>query len=85
MQEKIEPGFQVFTQDGGQEVGAVRFAPSAHRNSIVVYVENAGDFEVPLEAIKAVHSQKVILDFNRLDPLLQHAVRHAHDAEDPDL
>jgi hypothetical protein len=85
MPEKIEPGFQVFIKDGGQEVGAVRSGPSVHRNAIVVYVENAGDFEVSLDAVKAVHSEKVILDFNKLDPVLQHAIRHAHDAEDPAL
>jgi hypothetical protein len=85
MQERIEPGYQVFTRDGGEEIGAVRFAPSADRGTIVIYVENAGDFEVPLDAVEAVHSQKVILNYARLDPLLKHAIRHAHDAEDPNV
>lgn len=61
----------------------MRFAPSSNRNSLVIYVENAGEFEVSMDAVEAVHSQKVILNYGKLDPLLKHAIRHAHDAEDP--
>jgi hypothetical protein len=32
-----------------------------------VYVENAGDFFVPLDAVEAVHSQKVIFNRGKLD------------------
>ena len=76
----IELGFQVFTKDGGDEVGAVRDL-CGHRPEIVVYVENAGDFVVPIRAIEAVHSQKVIVDPKRLPVEMQAAIRHAHDAE----
>lgn len=38
---------------------------------MVVYVENGGDFTVPLDAVKAVHAQKVIVDPARLHPVLR--------------
>jgi len=50
----------------------------------VIYVENAGDFVVPLSAVAAVHSQKVILTCSKLDRRLRQAIGHAHDAEEPD-
>ena len=78
--EQIEPGYQTFVSDGGEEFGAVREVWSS---SFVVYVENAGDFVVPLDAVEAVHSQKVILRCERLDPKLREAIGHAHDAEVP--
>jgi hypothetical protein len=49
----------------------------------VIYVENAGDFVVPLSAVEAVHSQKVILSCGKLEPRLRRAIGHAHDAEEP--
>lgn len=83
MQEKIEVGFQVFVDDRTEEVGAVRQAPSGNRGELMIYVENAGDFVVPLDAVRAVQFEKVILDYNKLEPRLKAAIRHAHDAEDP--
>jgi len=50
---------------------------------LVIYVENAGDFVVPLEAVEAVHSQKVIVNCRKLEPRLREAIGHAHDAEEP--
>jgi hypothetical protein len=61
-------------------VGAVRDR-CHHRPEIVVYVENAGEFTVPITAIKAVHFQKVIVDPSRLPEPMQVALRRAHDAE----
>jgi hypothetical protein len=84
MQEKIEIGYQVFIDDKLEEIGAVRQAPSGGRGELVVYVENAGDFVVSPDAIKAVQSEKVILHYGKLEPRLQAAIRHAHDAEEPD-
>src|ERR1044072_6058144 len=55
MQEKIEIGYQVFVSDGGEEVGAVREVSPNGKPEIVVYVENSGDFFVPLSAVEAVH------------------------------
>jgi hypothetical protein len=40
---------------------------------------------VPLTAVAAVHSQKVILAADKLDAKLKRAISHAHDAEDPSL
>lgn len=77
----IEIGYQVFTSDGGEEVGAVRQVVPHDRPEIVVYIENTGDFTVPLDAITAVHSQKVIVDVTKLDPRIQVAIGRAHDAE----
>jgi hypothetical protein len=83
MQEAIEVGYQVFLVDGGEAFGAVREVAPQGREELVIYVENAGDFVVSITAVEAVHSQKVILNYNQLEPRLQQAIRHAHDAEQP--
>ena len=85
MQEQIEVGYQTFVADGGEVFGAVRHVLPGDRPEIVIYVENAGDFVVPLSAVEAVHSQKVILDCNKLDRRLRQAIGHAHEAEEPGL
>ena len=82
MHETIEVGYQAFVSDGGEEFGAVR---ETFPGGMIVYVENAGDFNVPLEAVKAVHSQKVIFDCAKLEPRLREAIGHAHDAEVPGI
>jgi hypothetical protein len=82
MREAIEVGYQAFASDGGEEFGAIR---EVSADGLVVYVENAGEFQVPLEAVAAVHSQKVIFDCSKLDPALRDAIRHAHDGEVPGL
>lgn len=83
MQEQIEEGFRVFVSDGEEGIGAVREVRRAPAE-LVVYVENAGDFVVPLTAVKAVHSKKVVLDCGQLEPGLRKAIGRAHDAEDDD-
>ena len=85
MQEKIQIGFQAFTSDGGEEFGAVRSVAPNGRPEIVIYVENAGDFTVPIDAVEAVHSEKVILNRAKLDHRLLKAIGHAHDREKPGL
>lgn len=80
--ENIEVGFMAFLADGADAVGAVREVAST---SLVIYVENGGEFEVPRSAVKDVHSDKVILDPTQLNPLFLKAVGHAHDNEDPNL
>ena len=82
MREDIKVGYHAFVSDGGQEFGAVR---KVTPRGVVVYVENAGDFEVPLDAVEAVHSQKVVFDCAKLDPRIRKAIGHAHDAEVPGL
>jgi hypothetical protein len=80
MREHIEVGYQTFVSDGGEEFGAVRQVAPHGRPELVVYVENAGDFVVPLDAVEVIHSQKVILNCRKLEPRLQEAIGHAHDA-----
>lgn len=82
MAEKIEIGFQPFLSDGAEEFGAVR---DVSRDTVVVYVENSGDFEIPRSAVQAVHSHKVVFDCAKLDAGLRRAIGHAHDAEVPGL
>jgi hypothetical protein len=83
MQAAIEIGYQAFVSDGGEEFGAVRAVSPNGRPELVIYVENARDFVVPLSAVEAVHSQKVILTCGKLDGGLRRAIGHAHDAEEP--
>jgi hypothetical protein len=83
MQEAIEIGYQTFVSDGGEEFGAVREVSPNGQPELVIYVENAGDFVVPLSAVAAVHSQKVILTCGKLDRRLRQAISHAHDTEEP--
>jgi hypothetical protein len=83
MRENIEVGYQTFVSDGGEEFGAVRQVAPHGRPELVIYVENAGDFVVPLDAVEAVHSQKVILNCRKLERRLREAIGHAHDAEVP--
>ena len=82
MREKIEVGYQAFVADGGEEFGAVR---DVSADGLVVYVENAGEFQVPLDAVKAVHSQKVVFECRKLDQRLRRAIGHAHESEVPGL
>ena len=82
MRETIEVGYQTFVTDGDDEFGAVR---DVSPDGLVVYVENAGEFRVPLDAVNAVHSQKVILECKKLDRRLRRAIGHAHDSEVPGL
>jgi hypothetical protein len=80
MHEKIQEGFDVFVHDGEKSFGAVR---QVRKNELVIYVENAGDFEVPFSAVKDTEAEKVILDSALLDPKLREAIRRAHSGEDP--
>jgi hypothetical protein len=81
MVETIQVGFQVYSKEGGEEFGAVRAVERGHRPQIVVYVENAGDFVVLPDAIKAVHDGKVILDLAVVGADMRNAVSHAHERE----
>jgi hypothetical protein len=82
MHETIREGFDVFLHDGEKTFGAVR---QVRKHELVVYVENAGDFEIPISAVKDAESGKVILDSARLDPKLREAIRRAHVGEDPNI
>jgi hypothetical protein len=82
MHQTIREGFDVFLHDGEKTFGAVR---QVRKHELVVYVENAGDFEIPISAVKDAESGKVILDSARLDPKLREAIRRAHVGEDPNI
>jgi len=82
MQERIEVGQMVFVADGSVGVGAVR---ETRRTEVVVNIQNAGDFVLPLDAVRDVHSGKVVLDLRRLAPDVLQALRHVHDAESPEF
>jgi hypothetical protein len=84
MLETIEIGYQTFASDGEVAFGAVRQVAPHGRPELVIYVENAGEFVVPLAAVDAVHAHKVILNCGKLDPELRTAIGHAHDSEEPD-
>lgn len=78
MDEVIERDYQTFVSGNDTAFGAVR---AVSPRELVIYVENAGEFTVPADAVQAVHLQKVILDGDKLEPRLREAIRHAHDAE----
>ena len=82
MHESIELGDMVFVSDGGEGIGSVRQI-RREPPELVIYIENAGDFDVPLSAVHAVHSGKVVLDRSRLEPRLREATHHVRDAADP--
>jgi len=79
----IEVDFQVFVSDGGAPIGTVRNVAPFGRPELDIYVENAGDFVVPLSAVTAVHAHKVLVDPKKLEQGLRLAIGHAHDAEAP--
>lgn len=82
MHEKIQEGFDVFLHDGDGNVGAVRQVRS---RDLVVYIENAGDFIVPMEAVKDADAEKVILDPSKLTAKMLEAIRVRERGEDPKL
>jgi hypothetical protein len=84
MVNSIREGFEVFLTDGADPFGAVRHIDGPQAKEFVVYVENAGEFRVPLTAVDAVHEGKVILHRAKLEPGLQQAIRHAHEGEHED-
>jgi len=83
--ERIQEGFDVFLHDGDKAIGAVRRAPAAGKPEIVIYIENAGDFVVPLTGVKDVYAEKVVLDRGLLSLELKEALGHSHDVEDPKI
>lgn len=82
MLEQLEVGDMVFLAEGQEGIGAVR---DIRKDDFLLYVENAGEFEIPEAAIVRVHDRKVIVNPARLPRGLLGAIGHAHDREDPDL
>ena len=75
---RVQVGDQVYLEEGGSPFGAVR---GVQRHGLHIYVENAGDFDIRADSVKAVHDGKVILLESRLGPALRTAIAHAHTAE----
>lgn len=80
MIKRIEPGYMAFLAEGEEGIGAVTEGVG---DGFMLYVENAGEFRVPMSAVVSVHDKKVLLDRNQLDAALLAAIGHAHDSEDP--
>jgi hypothetical protein len=74
----VQIGFQVYFEEGGEEIGAVRQVAPDH---VVVYVEGARDFIVRGPAVRAAHDGKLVLDPKKVEPALLEAARHAHEHE----
>ncbi len=83
MREEIQAGHMVFVSDGQVGIGAVREV-LRDSSQIVVNIENGGDFVLPMDVVRDVHSGKVLLDVDKLDAPVREALRHVHEAEDPD-
>ena len=75
---KVSVDDQVYLEEGGEELGAVRHVAKDH---IVVYIENFGDHQVDGPAVKAAHDGKVILDRSQLSAELLRAIENAHSKE----
>ncbi|MBN9263437.1 MAG: hypothetical protein J0I57_03075 [Hyphomicrobium sp.] len=82
MLEQVETGDMVFIAEGEEGIGAVR---AVNKDNFVLFVENAGEFDIPGAAIVRVHDRKVIISPARLSRRLLEAIGHVHDREDPDL
>ena len=78
----VRPGFDAFVRDGGEKFGTVR---EVDGGELTIYVENAGDFRIPRNAVVGVHAQKIVVDCRRVDRSLCEAIGHAHEAEEPGL
>jgi hypothetical protein len=80
--ERIEEGDMVFVVDGEDGIGSVRrVLPGG--SMLVVYIENGGDFEIPLGAVRAVHSGKVVLNLDHLPTPVLEAIGNARRSEYP--
>ena len=54
MQDQIEEGYVAFVSGVSTGIGAVRQVAPDGRPELIIYVENAGDFVVPIDAVEAV-------------------------------
>ena len=79
----IKEGFDVFLHDGDKAVGAVRQVGPHGKAEIVIYVEDAGDFVVPLSAVAEVTEDKVVLNSAKLDRKLLQSIKRERKDEDP--
>jgi hypothetical protein len=75
---QVRVGDQLFFEEGGEEIGAVRKVAPDH---LVVYIEAAGDFVVPGGWVRAAHDGKVVLDPDKVDDKFRSAAAGAHERE----
>lgn len=75
---EIAVGDHVFLEGTSEPIGGIR---SIRPKALLVYVEGAGDFLVPLQAIRAARYGKVVLDPAQLDERFLDAARAAHTRE----
>jgi hypothetical protein len=74
----VQVGDQIFLEEGGEEIGAVRVVAKDH---VVVYIEGAGDFTLTGPEIAAAHDGKLRLNPSKLAPALLAAAQAAHTQE----
>ena len=74
----VQVGDQVYLQEGGEEIGAVR---EVARDHLVIYVEGAGDFVIEGPEVVSSHHGKLILDPTRLPAQMRSATERAHELE----
>jgi hypothetical protein len=79
---EIDIGYQAYLEEGQDPFAAVR---EVGNEGVTVYIENRGNFSIEAAAVRSVHDGKVILDRNRLGDTILHAIKHAHDREEPGL
>lgn len=82
MLEQIKTGDIVFLAEGSDGIGTVR---ELENDNFILYVENAGEFEISFSAITRVHDGKVLIDPTKIPARVLEAVAHAHDREDPNV
>lgn len=75
---QVSVGDQVYLEDGGDEIGAVR---RVARDHLVIYIEGAGDFTIQGPAVRAAHAGKIVLEPANLDAKVLEAARLAHEGE----
>jgi hypothetical protein len=75
----VSVGDQVYTKEGGEEFGAVRYVLP---NELVIAIEGAGDFTIAAEVVRAVHDGKVIIDATAVSSEVQAAIAKAHSQEE---
>jgi hypothetical protein len=73
----IETGFQLYFDESGSNYGAVRQVAPGHRDELIVYIQNEGNFIIPSRAVQSVRNSKVMLDRKQLDERVQHAISRA--------
>jgi hypothetical protein len=78
----IQAGDQVYTAGNDSPCAAVRAVFTDDEPELLVNVEGAGDWYVPLGAVERVFDGKVVLRWDDLPPRLQEAFRCARRSED---